>query len=78
MTNCHLCGHDIDIESADTVVVNPQPVLYRHSGCDAKLEQRHQSKLCMTCGVTPQGLDRETCSNCGVGYCDADRKYMNF
>ena len=78
MTDCHLCGKNIDPDSMDTVRINPEPTLYRHSKCDLELETRYNSNLCPTCGETPNGLDRESCVKCGTQYCDPDRKYINF
>ena len=77
MTDCDLCGRDIDPNNINTIIMNP-PVEYRHPKCDGELSRRDKSNLCLTCGETTRGLDRESCSNCGVNYCEPDRKYMNF
>ena len=78
MTDCYLCGHEVDPDGLATVKINPEPTLYAHSHCHDKLERRYNSRLCLTCGETPKGLDSESCAKCGVQYCDPDRKYINF
>ena len=78
MTDCYLCGNDIDSNDMDTIIVHPKPTLYCHSKCDRELERRYNSNLCPTCGETSNGLDRESCVKCGTGYCNPDRKYINF
>ena len=78
--NCHLWGNEVDLDDGNTVQFYLELVLYSHMHCADELDRRFESMTCMSCGKTPQGLDSESCTECGDSYMAVteERNFANF
>ena len=69
-----------DPDSPTTVRIHPDPILYAHQHCEDELNRRFESRLCVSCGDAPNGLDGESCPKCGDPFMAVteERKFVNF